>query len=222
MKLIVVYDNEVFKKEAGLRPDWGFSCLIKKSDETILFDCGAKGEILLDNMQRLNINPKKIDKIVISHEHWDHSGGLKSLLTFIDDADLYRLGENDMDGKLNLISIKDVQTISEGVYTTGRLIGQPVDEQSLVLKGKKGWYVLAGCSHPGVDKILQAAREIGKIGGIIGGFHGFNKFSVLKNVDYICPCHCTAHKKEIRAYFPNNSFECGVGKTIDLNVELTA
>lgn len=220
MELMIVYDNEVFKKGVGLKSDWGFSCLIKTSGENILFDCGAKGEILLNNMKRLNIKPEKINKIVISHEHWDHNGGLKSLLPFVEGAELYRLGEDGNAGKLNLISIKDARIISEGIYTTGRLPGKPVDEQSLVLKGKKGWYVLAGCSHPGVGNILQAAREIGKIVGIIGGFHGFNNFSVLKSLDLIYPCHCTAHKKEIRTYFPNSSFECGVGKTIDLNVEI--
>jgi len=28
MKLTIVYDNEVYKKDAGLKSDWGFSCLI--------------------------------------------------------------------------------------------------------------------------------------------------------------------------------------------------
>jgi len=107
--------------------------------------------------------------------------------------------------------------ISEDVWTTGRLKGL-VDEQSLVLKSDDGWYVLTGCSHPGVEKILNAAEEIGNVVGIIGGFHGFNKFSVLENLDFICPCHCTAHKKDIQNAFPNISSSCGVGKIIDLNV----
>ena len=219
MKMTIVYDNEVFKKGFGLKSDWGFACLIETDDEAILFDSGAKGKILLDNMQKLDINPKNINKIVISHEHWDHNGGLKSLISFIDYAEIYRLGKNDVGRKIRTKIMKESQMIIEGVYTTGRLTGKPVDEQSLVLKDKKGWYVLVGCSHPGVEKILQSAKQIGNIIGIIGGFHGFNNFQLVEDLDFICPCHCTAHKKELKKAFPKKFSECGVGKIIDLNVE---
>lgn len=215
MKMIIVYDNEVFKKDFGLKSDWGFACLIKEKNDTILFDTGAKGEILLNNMSRLGINPSDITKIVISHQHWDHSGGLGSLIPYVKDVELYHLShENPSD---NFVSIfPDMpQKISENVWTTGLLKGT-VDEQSLVLKGDKGWYVLTGCSHPGVENILYAARKIGNIIGIIGGFHGFNNFQVVKDLDLICPCHCTAHKKDLKESFPNKSSACGVGKTIDI------
>jgi len=69
MKLTIIYDNEVYKKDIGLKSDWGFSCLIETKDETILFDTGARGELLLSNMEKLRINPESISKIVISHEH---------------------------------------------------------------------------------------------------------------------------------------------------------
>ena len=67
MKLIIVYDNEIFTKGIGLQKDWGFACLIETKHDTILFDTGANGEILLSNMNKLNINPRDIKKIVISH-----------------------------------------------------------------------------------------------------------------------------------------------------------
>jgi len=35
MKLTIVYDNEVYKKDAGLKSDWGFSCLIDTENENI-------------------------------------------------------------------------------------------------------------------------------------------------------------------------------------------
>ena len=205
MKLTIVYDNEVFKKGIGLKPDWGFSCFIQTSAENILFDCGAKGEILLANMQKLGINPKDISKIVISHEHWDHNGGLASLVALLDNVELYRL-EN----------VKESQMISEGVYTTGRLPGLPVDEQSLILKGKNGFYALVGCSHSGVENILQTSKKFGNIAGIVGGLHDFADFSILKDLDFICPCHCTTFKKDLKQTYPTKFVECGVGKTIDI------
>ena len=112
---------------------------------------------------------------------------------------------------------EDSKRITEGIYTTGRL-KDPVDEQSLILKSRKGWYVLVGCSHPGVDKILRVARQIGNIAGTIGGFHGFDNFSVVNDLDFICPCQCTKYKKELIKRFPEKSCECGVGQTIDLSM----
>ena len=38
MKLIIIYDNKVYKKGIGLKSDWGFSCLIEIENGTILFD----------------------------------------------------------------------------------------------------------------------------------------------------------------------------------------
>jgi len=215
MKMIIVYDNEVFKKDFGLKSDWGFASLIERKNDTILFDTGAKGEILFNNISRLNINPSDITKIVISHEHWDHNGGLKSLIPYVKDIELYHLSYENPNNSFISIFPDIPQKISENVWTTGLLKGI-VDEQSLVLKGKKGWYVLTGCSHPGVEKILNVAKKIGNIVGIIGGFHGFNKFKLVEDLDFICPCHCTAHKKYLEKAFPSKSSVCGVGKTLDI------
>lgn len=216
MKLTIVYDNELYKKNIGLKSDWGFACLIETMDETILFDTGAKGKILLNNMDKLGINPSNINKIVISHEHWDHDGGLKALIPFIDDVELYRLGNKNPGGKIKLTTVEEAQMIVKDVYTTGRLNGIPIDEQSLVLKGEKGWYVLAGCSHPSVKSIFDAAKQYGDIIGIIGGLHGFDDFPILGGLEVICPVHCTKYKKKIYELFPKTSVECGVGKIIKI------
>jgi len=216
MKLTIVYDNEVYEKDIGLQSDWGFSCLIETRDETILFDTGAKGRILLNNMQKLDIDPGSINKIVISHEHWDHNGGLKALARLISDVELYRLGEESPSENMHLITVKGPHAITKGILTTGRLKGSPVDEQSLVLEGKNGWYVLAGCSHPGVEQILGASRQFGNIVGLIGGLHGFNDLSILEDLEVVCPAHCTKHKKKIYELFPKTSVECGVGKIIEI------
>ncbi|RLI61685.1 MAG: MBL fold metallo-hydrolase [Candidatus Asgardarchaeum californiense] len=215
MKLTIVYDNEVYKKDVGLKSDWGFSCLIEKTDEVILFDTGAKGKILLNNMEILGINPSIIKKIAISHEHWDHKGGLKALLPLVDDVEIYRLKKQRLKGNIHPFSVSNSHEITKEVYTTGRLKGA-VDEQSLVLKGKIGWYVLVGCSHPGVERILNAAKQYGKIVGIIGGLHGFNDFPILKDLDIICPCHCTKYKKEIKELYPKTYVDGGVGKVIEI------
>ena len=216
MKLTIAYDNVIFKRLKGLKSDWGFSCLIETDDANILFDTGAKGRILIDNMKILDIIPQDINKVVISHEHWDHNGGLKSFMSLVDDLEIYRLEKDDMIKGTRTGIIEEAKMISKDVYITGRLTGSPVDEQALVLNGEKGCYVLVGCSHPGVEKILQVSKNFGNIVGIIGGFHGFNNFSVLDDLDLVCPCHCTKYKKRIKDMYPTKFVEGGVGRVIDI------
>jgi len=215
MKLTIVYDNDVYKKDIGLKSDWGFSCLIETEEDAILFDTGAKSEILLNNMEKLSIDPGSINKIVISHEHWDHSGGLKALVPLVDDVELYRLAKESPSKNMRLISADESRKITKRIYTTGRLKGT-IDEQSLVLHGNSSWYVLAGCSHPSLQTILDAARQHGDIIGLIGGLHGFDNFTLLEGLDLVCASHCTKHKNEIRRLFPKICVESGVGKILEI------
>lgn len=216
MKLTIVYDNTIYKKDIGLKSDWGFSCLIESDNDTILFDTGDKGNILLENMKILNISPKDIKKIVISHEHYDHKGGLKTLVAYTNEVNVYQLKNEIFRHNMKSIVPEIPEKISKNIWTTGRIKGI-VDEQSLVIKAKKGWFLLTGCTHPGVDKILKIANQIGDIVGIIGGFHGFNKFNVVEDLEFICPCHCTVHKKDLKKAFPNKISNGGVGKTFNFN-----
>ncbi|MDO9575327.1 MAG: MBL fold metallo-hydrolase, partial [bacterium] len=79
MKITIIYDNEVWEK--GLTSDWGFSALVEVNNRKILFDTGANGAILLSNMEKLGIDPTSFSEVIISHYHWDHTGGLSDLLT---------------------------------------------------------------------------------------------------------------------------------------------
>jgi len=213
MKITIVYDNCVRKQ--WLKAGWGFSCLIEIEDSPpLLFDTGADGATLLHNMKQLGIDPRHIGTIVISHAHGDHTGGLRSILQINKHADIYlpasylaRLPER----KVTLVS--QPSQISETVFSTGELKGM---EQSLVLKTGKGIVIVAGCSHPGVGKIMDAASQFGKIYGIVGGLHGFHNFSRLKSLSLICPCHCTQYKSEIRRLFPEQCVAGGAGLELEL------
>jgi 7,8-dihydropterin-6-yl-methyl-4-(beta-D-ribofuranosyl)aminobenzene 5'-phosphate synthase len=74
----VLCDN--YTSDKGLTADWGFSCLITGTEKTILFDPGTKGDVLLENMAKMNVNPGAAQVAVISHNHGDHRGGLVSVL----------------------------------------------------------------------------------------------------------------------------------------------
>lgn len=46
----------------------------------ILFDCGGDGDILVDNMKCMGIDPLSVNQVVISHGHPDHFGGIKQFM----------------------------------------------------------------------------------------------------------------------------------------------
>ncbi len=213
MKLTVVYDNEV--KREGLWRGYGFSCFIEAENmPSILFDTGGDSATLLHNMKELNIDPKDIGIIVISHAHGDHTGGLVGILEINGTAELYLPSSF---GRLRLgaktIIVKRATKIYENVFSTGELGSI---EQSLALKTDKGILVVTGCSHPGVPNILKAASEFGKIYGILGGFHGFREFKALEGLSLIYPCHCTAYKREIKHLYPDRAVACGAGLVVEL------
>lgn len=211
MKITILYDNE--SQIENLRPDWGFSCLVEIGDAPkILFDTGANGSILLQNMKKLNIDPKSIDKIFISHDHWDHVGGLSDFLKVNKTTNVYVPGSSRFP-KIDVISVTKPTEIQDNVFSTGELQGI---EQSLIVKTKKGIAVIVGCSHPGVRSILNAASQFGRVYALMGGMHGFREFDLIKDLEMICPCHCTQHKSEIKKLYPDKSVDGGVGKVIEV------
>jgi len=86
----------------------------------------------------------------------------------------------------------------------------------MVVKTYKGLVLVVGCSHPEMKNILEAASQFGKIYAIVGGLHGFDKYELFKNLDVICPTHCTRHMAEIKTLYPGKYIEGGTGKIINL------
>ncbi len=218
MKLRIVYDNEA---KEGLESDWGFSCLIE-AEKRILFDTGASGEILSRNMQRLGIRREDIEIIALSHEHWDHIGGLDAVLH--QNVAVYVPGSFTKGTKRGIeekaaavIEVSGPADIVPGIHTTGEL-GIGIKEQSLVLETKEseGVVVLTGCAHPGLENILDAAKFFGELYGAIGGFHGFDKLKRLEELKMIVPCHCTVRKAEIMRMYPGKAVRCGAGEIIEV------
>jgi len=88
-------------------------------------------------------------------------------------------------------------------------------EQSLVVKTEKGNIVITGCAHPGLERILQTAGSLGRIYGVLGGFHGFSKFAELEGIQFIAPCHCTEHTERIRQRYPIQFEQIQAGSVIE-------
>ncbi len=213
MKITLVYDNEAHA--AGLLADWGFSCLIEREGAAnILFDTGANGSILLSNMEKLGIDPLSIATVVISHAHWDHTGGFSSFFNKNKGVRVYIPGScPEPKGAKEVTVVKEALEISDGVFSTGELEGI---EQSLAVRTEKGLAVIAGCSHPGVENILKKASQFGPLYALVGGLHDFRQFDAVKDLGMICPCHCTQYKSEIRALYPDRYVSGGAGKILTI------
>ena len=59
--------------------EWGFAALIETPGQSILFDTGLKSETVLTNARLLNVDLSKVEEVVLSHFHTDHTGGLLTL-----------------------------------------------------------------------------------------------------------------------------------------------
>lgn len=143
---------------SGTLGEHGFSVLIEPSDgAALLFDTG-QGLTLLHNASRMNKNLAEVREVVISHGHYDHAGGLLSLLNesgacriythpgifmpryrLKDTGECYPIGmpssraELEAAGALFDLS-KDFREISAGVYLTGeipRIIDFEIGDQGL-------------------------------------------------------------------------------------------
>ena len=64
--------------EPGYMPEFGLSLFIESDERRILFDTGS-GEALVPNARRMGIDLNSATDIVLSHGHYDHTGGLAKL-----------------------------------------------------------------------------------------------------------------------------------------------
>ncbi len=77
LRLITLSENTA--GQPYLLSEWGFSLLVESGDACVLLDAGA-GNSMVHNADLLGIDLGRIGKIVLSHGHFDHTGGLRSLL----------------------------------------------------------------------------------------------------------------------------------------------
>ncbi len=213
MKITIIFDNTAYDRQ--LQASWGFSALIEFDHKKILFDTGDNGEILMSNMRKLHIDPASIKEVFISHNHYDHVGGLSSFLSINNKVTLYAppsfRGVHNVQKKYYLAEPAELH---ENIYSTGELAHI---EQSLIFKTDKGLVIIVGCSHPGLKAILTLASKFGTPYAIIGGFHGSQEYELLESLSLICPTHCTEHIQEFKNRYSNAYIEGGAGKIIEID-----
>lgn len=236
MKVTIVYDNTASQ---GFRSGWGFSCLV---DQRILFDTGEAAEPLFYNLNRLGCDLDRIEAVVISHDHWDHTGGLEELLNKRPGLKVYACSGfsqefknmvGQLDGKLResetFLDINDEITVTGEI--SGKYKGWYIPEQALIVKTKTGISLITGCSHPGIVVMIQKVKEKfpqHPILTVLGGFHLMDKDentiqSIVQSmkdmkVENVGPTHCTGQAAQMvfKKSYGKHYIEISAGKTVEV------
>ncbi len=238
LTITIVYDNNPY--DPRLKPTWGFSALIQYRDYILLFDTGSDGQILMENMRILGIDPSQIDSVVLSHAHEDHTGGLTAILDSGVKPVVYLLPSFPVSFKRQIEQFTQVsevlpgQSFAEGLWTTGE-VGGMIPEQALVIQTEQGLVVITGCAHPGIVAILEQVQNLfaEPVNLVLGGFHLGDKSkaeidAILNNfrrlvIMQVAPCHCTGEYAITRfaAEFGKDFIQVGVGSVIRLEASIS-
>jgi len=234
LRLSVVYDNHPDDKK--LKADWGFSCFVEGPEKSILFDTGADGQTLLSNLEKMGIPPARVDVVVLSHIHRDHTGGLKALLSLNPEIEVWLPHFFPMDfkdsikaGGASVVEVDASRKICEGAHTSGVIEGW-IKEQSLVLDTESGLVLMTGCAHPRIVHIIDRVRDIFKkdIFMALGGLHlaGFEKAEIREiirkfrsaGIRKVGPAHCSGDeaRKLFQEEYQADFITIGVGAKIEI------
>lgn len=234
VSVATVFDNYVV--DTRLAGMWGHASVVAVPTSRVLFDTGSDGAVLLDNLRSMEIAPRDVDAVVISHAHGDHLGGLRGFLAENNDVVVYipasfpsSVKDAIRDAGARYLDVDGPMEIVEGIWTTGPMdAGLP--EQALMVDSGEGLIVMTGCAHPGIVKAVTEAKRLfpdRPIALVMGGFHlvsatdaeidriigAFRRLSVRK----VAPSHCTGDRARARfqAEYGDDYIAGGAGRRMD-------
>lgn len=147
----------------GLKPGFGYAVYIHADGKRILLDTGTDADVMEHNLTAAGVDVGELDMVVVSHNHFDHAGGLKRIRAMSPDVPVYVPPDQ-------VFSVDDVQVVEDYLQVTSKVFvirghtDVPTagisDDLSVVLHGLPGPYVLSTCSHSGVGQILDRASKL--------------------------------------------------------------
>jgi 7,8-dihydropterin-6-yl-methyl-4-(beta-D-ribofuranosyl)aminobenzene 5'-phosphate synthase len=269
-KVTILYD--AFGESKELTKDWGFSALVEHNGKRILFDTGNNAAIFEHNVKALGVDLTKLDFVVISHRHADHTTGLRYVLKVNPNVTVYvptdggngfggaplpatflradeslpakmrYFGGTDPEhftsGKLydtgNFVLVDRLTEVSPGIFLV-RTVSQKtgtleLPELTLAIKRSDGLLLVDGCSHAGIEAILEATSAVDRRTEIVfGGLHLVTTplveiDALVENletkwkVQRIAPGHCTTEPAfaRLRKAYGQNYLYAGLGTTVEL------
>lgn len=231
--ITIVYDNKIALP--GLESGWGFSCIIDFNGTRILFDTADNPVKLMGNLEVLQIPAATIDFLVISHDHWDHTGGMEAILSSNPGIIVYLPGTYPDEFQTSLkernirhIAVTELTEIIPGVSAGPLMFSNDPDEIPISIKTDNGTSIITGCAHPGILAIIERISSAfgSPIDLVAGGFHlsfyggadtVLQSFKKL-HVKLAAPCHCSGDEAiELFAEkFGPGFIRIGAGTTIHL------
>lgn len=139
----------------------GLSLFVEVGELKILFDTGKSGKFT-QNAQVLNKNLNKLDYCVLSHGHYDHSGGVVTLLKSISNYPQFVIGEDFFNEKYKTMENP------EYVYN-----GNPFEEEFLLKRGIE------------VIKVSESMKYLSDRVVIFHHFSSFTEYEKRNNRFYI-------------------------------------
>jgi 7,8-dihydropterin-6-yl-methyl-4-(beta-D-ribofuranosyl)aminobenzene 5'-phosphate synthase len=213
-RVTILYD--AFGKPSDLKRGWGYSAFLEYGGKRVLFDTGSDRDDFGYNARALGVDLTRLDFVVITHRHGDHTSGLSHVLSVNPGVRIYTPAEpanfdTPVPPGLEKLIRRRVDTAPEdmhyfgGNYPARIASGSPwpgakftqiraptevipgfwlfptqsdtpgtkeMNEISMAVKTPQGLVLMVGCSHPGIEKIVEAAAKIDpRIYTVFGGFH---------------------------------------------------
>ncbi len=97
-RVTILYD--AFGKPSTMTQDWGYSALVEYGGKRILFDIGNNPTIFARNVKAAGVDLKRLDLVVLSHRHLDHTASLSYLLNINPDVKIYVPRDNVFGGPI--------------------------------------------------------------------------------------------------------------------------
>jgi 7,8-dihydropterin-6-yl-methyl-4-(beta-D-ribofuranosyl)aminobenzene 5'-phosphate synthase len=242
-RITIVFDNSGVAPR--LRYGWGFAAVVDAGGARILFDAGPDPKALMYNLAVLGIEMSSVDAIFISHDHWDHIGGLTGVLPLAPRIPVHvpvsvspmltrrieRLGGVPIPHgpAIEAGEGAPLPEIAPGVLSTGEMEASP-PEHSMIIETASGPAVLTGCCHQGVVNLVSRVTERCRrpVRCAAGGFHLFRagpdevgavamRLREL-GVGRLVPTHCTGSRAAaiLAREFGGDCLKGGAGTTLEV------
>jgi len=234
LRIGILFDN--VPAAPGFETAWGFAAVIEGLEQTVLFDTGGDGGLLLRNMARMGVDPDQIDAVFLSHSHGDHVRGLPRFLqrnprvrVFMPASFPSDVQEAARRSGATVVPIAAARRLFESAYSSGPL-GQLPEEQALIIDTEEGLVIVTGCAHPGIVDIVRGAmqRHGKEVRLLLGGFHLLrhsearirDTIDALKalGVIQVAPSHCTGNHATalFRDAWGEDFLDAGCGAVIEI------
>lgn len=234
VRITYLYDNSA--ASPGVAPAWGFAALVEAHGKRVLFDTGGDAAVFRRNVEALKVDLGRLDALVLSHEHWDHTNGIPTLGRR-DGLPAYFPASAAQGAPfraalatagMTAVPVTGMTNIAPRIAVSHEMPSPKAPEVALTIDTDDGLVVLVGCSHPGPDAMLKQIRErTGRpILMVVGGFHmlDFGPDQIKRTLDefkaigvkYVGPTHCSGGPAITATHdaFPGTFIQGGVGTVV--------